>query len=358
MTTHRFLPPPECCESLASVVARFGGAIEIQAVATTMEYALPVPATGEVRSFWQPETRADIAPEFIARLPGGRVFGTGSVLAPDGKSLAREVSLDFGKPFEDHWLLTYGKIPPPQFVQGSTAVIATTLGSGYGHWLLDELPRLLALPRDAAETVIAHATQPFSRLALDHCGWTGGAVLPVGRGTHFHCELLVVPSLVGTVVQPVRRSLDRVAEFASAFHTKASVFGEKIYLTRERARRRRVINEPELWAELETSGFVNVRLEELTWPEQINAFRHAKVVVAPHGAGLANLAFCPPGTRVVELFNRSYLHGCFWRLAALQRLDYWPIVPAGEEPLGQDASCNRLDMVADLGQVRTALRAT
>lgn len=355
MTTPRFLPPPECCESLASVVARFGGAFEFQSAPATMEYELPMHASDEVRRFWRSETTAEIAPEFIARLPGGRVFGTGSVLAPDGKSLARDVSLDFGKPFEEHWLLTYGKVPPPLVVQGATAVIATTLGSGYGHWLLDELPRLLAFPREAAETVIAHATQPFSRLALEHRGWVGGAVLPVTRDAHFQCEQLVVPSVVGTVVQPVRRALDRIGEFAAEFHAKRSAFGERIYLTRERARRRKVTNEPELWTELEQSGFVKVQLEELNWPEQINAFRHAKVVVAPHGAGLANLVFCQPGTRVVELFNRSYVHGCFWRLAALQGLDYRPVVPYGGEPLGQAMSCNRLDLVADIRQVWAAL---
>jgi len=355
--TRCFLPPPERCETLASVVARFGGALKIQSPATTMEYVLPAHATEEVRTFWQPEMKAEIAPQFIARLPGGRVFGTGSVLAPDGKSLARDVSLDFGKPFAEHWLLTDGKILPSQFVAGSTAVIATTLASGYGHWLLDELPRLLALPRDAAETLIAHASQPFSRLALEHRGWVGGTVLPAGRGTHFQCEELVVPSMVGTVVQPARQALDRIAEFASVFHANESAFGERIYLTRERARRRRVTNEPELWAELEKSGFVKVRLEELTWPEQINAFLHAKVVVAPHGAGLANLVFCQPGTRVVELFNRSYLHGCFWKLAALQQLDYRPIVPPADEPLGQAMNCNRLDVEADIRQVRAALSA-
>jgi hypothetical protein len=357
VTTHRYLSPPERCESLASIVARCGGAMELQSAATVMEYALPRHATDEVRHFWQPETRAQIAPGFIANLPAGRVFGAGMVLAPDGESLARDVSLDFGKPFQEHWLLRYGKIPPPTFLKGATAVIATTLGTGYGHWLLDELPRLLALSRDAAEMVIAHAAPPFSRVALERCGWTGGAVIPAGRGLHFHCERLVVPSLVGTVVQPARGALDRVVEFASAYYLKESAFGERIYLTRERARRRRVINEPELWGELERSGFVKVRLEELTWPEQINAFRHAKVVVAPHGAGLANLAFCQPGTRVVELFNRAYLHGCFWRLAALQRLDYWPMVPAGAELLGQAMSCNRLDIRAELGPVRAALRA-
>ena len=333
---------------------RFGGSVEIRSAATEVKYALPIRATDEVREFWRPEASAKSAAEFVGRLPGGRVFGAGIVLSPDGKTLARDVSLDFGKPFEEHWLLTYGKINPPRQIKGATAVIATTLGSGYGHWLLDELPRLLALKRDEADTLIAHATPSFSRAALGQWGWTG-AVLEADRGAHFQCEQLIVPSLIGTVTQPTPRGLKLIGEFAAAFHQEASAFGERIYLTRENARRRKITNEAELWAQLQAAGFSKVRLEELTWLEQINAFRHAKVVVAPHGAGLANLAFCRPGTTVVELFNRSYLHGCFWRLAALQGLDYRPVVPVSAEPLSQAISYNRLDLQADLRQVRAAL---
>lgn len=356
MTTPTYLPPPQRCEPLASLVARFGGTFELRASAESIEYQLPMRATPEIRAFWQTESTAESSAEFTARLPNGRVFGAGSVLAPDGTSIARDVSLDFGKPPESHWLLTYGKIPPPRSLSGTTAVIATTLGSGYGHWLLDELPRLLTLPRNQAQTLIAHARHPFSRVALDHWGWTGTVVYPE-RDAHFQCEDLLVPSLRGTVIQPTRRGLDLVTDFTSAFPPSRSGHGERIYLTRETARRRQVTNESELWSTLQGAGFSKLQLEHLTWAEQIDAFRQAKVIVSPHGAGLANLVFCRPGTRVVELFNRSYVHGCYWRVASLQQLDYWPVVGISSEPLGQASPCNRLAIHADLSQVRAALNA-
>jgi capsular polysaccharide biosynthesis protein len=98
-----------------------------------------------------------------------------------------------------------------------------------------------------------------------------------------------------------------------------------------------------------------VQAEALTWAEQINAFRGAKVVVGPHGAGLANLMFCRPGTTVVELFNRSYVNGLYWRLAALRGLDYRPVVAEGAEPLAQVTARNREDVVADVAEVVRAL---
>ncbi len=349
------VPPPDRCEPLAGMVARFGGTMDYHSAAGTIDTPVPTHATDEVRAFWRAEAQAETAPTFTAHLPGGRVFGAGIVLAPDGRSLARDVSLDFGKTPEEHWLLTHGKIRAPQPVSGTSAVIASTLGMGYGHWLLDELPRLLTLPRSGVDNLIAHANSPINRTALTEWGWTG-TLLPPDRGAHYQCEQLVIPSLVGTIHQPVRCALDLISAFTASFHADTSPFGERIYVTRERARRRTVVNESALWAELERTGFVKVRLEDLGWPEQINAFRYAKAVVAPHGAGLANLVFCSPGTRVVELFNRAYVEGCFWRLAALQGLDYRPIVSTGPEPLGRALTANRLDITADLGAVRAALR--
>ncbi len=345
MSSSTFLPPPSRCESLAALAERFGGTVETQAPARTVTYALPPRSSAEIRAFWAPETTVDVPAEIRARIPGGRVFGAGAVLAPDGTSLARDVSMDFGKPADVHWLLTYPKIRPPEPLPGTTAVIASALASGYAHWLLDELPRLLSLAPDAAETLIAHTAAPYARDALALRGWVGGTREP-GRTTHLQCEQLLVPSLAGTVVQPSPRALDLLTTFTAPLHQKTSAFGERLYVSRSRAQRRRVTNEAELRTALEGAGFTTLHLEDLTWAEQINAFRHAKVIVAPHGAGLANLAFCAPGTRVIELFHRAYVHGCFWRLAALRGLDYQPVVPPGPEPLGQSPAANRLDLEA------------
>ena len=131
--------------------------------------------------------------------------------------------------------------------------------------------------------------------------------------------------------------------------------GERLYVSRARARRRRVVNEESLWALLEARGFHRVFLEDMTWAEQIVAFREARELVAAHGAGLANLVFCEAGTRVVEFFDRAYVNPCYWRLAALKGLDYRPLVPAGDVALTQTLSANRNDLTADLARIARAL---
>ena len=88
----------------------------------------------------------------------------------------------------------------------------------------------------------------------------------------------------------------------------------------------------------------------------INAFAHAREVVAPHGAGLANLVFSPAGTRVVEFFHRAYVNPCFARLAELKNLDYHPVIPAGPDAISHEPRGNRLDLFADVPAILAALR--
>jgi hypothetical protein len=57
----------------------------------------------------------------------------------------------------------------------------------------------------------------------------------------------------------------------------------------------------------------------------------------------------------VEFFNRSYVNGCYWRLAAIQGLDYRPIVGAGPEPLALELSANPLDVRVEIGDLIAAV---
>lgn len=377
-----YVPPPTRCETLADLCAHAGGTITpipsasviatasgtvasrigtaAPASAIRVHYTLPTHATTELSDFLSLSATLDCPAPFLAHFAGGRVFGPGHVLSSDGRSIARDVSLDFGKAPAEHWLLTYKKIRQPKALPGSTAVIATSLGAGYCHWLLEELPRLLALGPELSrlDSLIAHTAQPFAReaLALGAArGWTGQFIEPA-RLSHYQCADLTVPTLLGPEGRPTPAVVSALTDFVASFSARdTSSFGDRLYVTREKARRRRVTNEAELWSFLEPHGFAKISLEDLTWREQIAAFRHARQIVAPHGAGLANLVFCTPGTQAVELFNRGYVNGLFWQLAALKGLDYRPIVAPGTAPLAQLPAANRDDISIDLAQLRLAL---
>ena len=352
------VPPPQRCVRMIDLVSRAGGSWTRTAAAERTEYAVPASACAELRAYLR--ERAVVAGEerFMARLPAGRVYGAGMVLSADGAELVRDVSVDLGKPFERHWLLGLGKMREPARLEGVTAVAAVNLGAGYCHWLLEELPRLLRIAPGEADHLITHATGRFAREAL---AARGGAerVLAVRREAHWAAGTLLVPSLADVPGAPTRGTVEQLRAFVEERGPGRAMAGrgERIYLTREKARRRRVVNESAVWAELAARGFVKVALEDLSWAEQIAACRAARVVVAPHGAGLANLVFCEAGTRVVELVNRVYFNPVFWRLAALRGLDYRAVVAEGDGPIREEASKGGADFAVDVARLLETLKA-
>ena len=311
-----------------------------------------------LRAYFAGLCSEDFAEEGTAWLPAGRVYGDGVVVSADGRLLARDAAPDFGKPFEQHWLLRHDRLRAPVAAPaGPMAVVAAHLGRGYGHWLLDELPRLLALHAagdlaDAA-TILAHAGSEPAATAFGRLG-IPGRVIAAGRATFFAAGPLIVPSYVGRPGFPRPEGLMALRDFAAGLGRDAAGAGEKIYVSRAGARRRRVVGEEALRAALEARGFVTVRLEERSWAEQIALFRAARVVVAPHGAGLANLVFCAAETRVVELFARDYVNPGYWRVAALGGLDYRPVVAAGLGEPREERTANGTDIAVAVGAVLAA----
>lgn len=68
-------------------------------------------------------------------------------------------------------------------------------------------------------------------------------------------------------------------------------------------------------------GFVLVDPGLLSMEEQIELFARADIIAGLHGGALANLIWCRPGTRVLEIFT-SWIDPCFEQLCADLRLDY------------------------------------
>ena len=69
-----------------------------------------------------------------------------------------------------------------------------------------------------------------------------------------------------------------------------------------------LLNESEVEAALAPLGFRTIVPGEMSVREQIAAFSRARVVVAPHGAGLANMAFAPRGAALVEIASSAIAH--------------------------------------------------
>jgi len=68
---------------------------------------------------------------------------------------------------------------------------------------------------------------------------------------------------------------------------------------------RSIINENEVKDFLKKQGFEFLTLSKHHFNQQVEIFNQAECVVGLHGAGFANIVFCEPNTKVLELQSDS-----------------------------------------------------
>ena len=216
---------------------------------------------------------------------------------------------------QDHYLLHRRRFRIPQHRRGTALLLGAANSDNYYHWLLESLPRWKIL-QDAGYTdydyVLLHSKPyRFQDETLDRLNVPGEKRLRCNKNFMHQFDRLVVPAMPF----PLWQVTPWACEWVRALFPQRGGGPERIYLSRRDAARRRLVNEAEMEARLEKMGFVCVQPEKMSVAKQATLFSAAKWVVAPHGAGLANLVFAPSGARVVELFHPEHQTPCFKYLA-------------------------------------------
>ncbi|MFK7694079.1 glycosyltransferase 61 family protein [Paenibacillus sp. HJGM_3] len=278
-------------------------------------------------------------PQFVAVIPGGRVIGEkGAVISPDNK-LLWDVSIDFDKGGFDHSIFSEIRTPPVRYTSETVAVLTSSASYNYYHWTFDvltriELLRRTGIPIDKYAISRRGGDFSFQDETLAIMGIPKEKLIKCDARTHLRAETLVVPSMAGytghmpkQLCQALRERivLDRGLQPVNEF--------KRIFISRSRAPRRKMLNEPDVFRLLQNYGFRSVELEGLTVTEQARIFLSAEIIVSPHGAGLANLVYCTPGTKLLEIFSPKYVHPCYWILSEQAGLDYYYLMGDGESSI-------------------------
>ena len=102
-------------------------------------------------------------------------------------------------------------------------------------------------------------------------------------------------------------------------HKKVKPPHRKIFIDRG-VGSRKLSNKEEIFAILK--GWEVLRLEEMPVLDQMIAFAEATHVVGTHGAGLVNLLWCLPGTKVIEIVHKHTAKKVYPNLSYLLGLDH------------------------------------
>jgi capsular polysaccharide biosynthesis protein len=195
------------------------------------------------------------------------------------------------------------------------------------HWFCDVLPRLFSIKELIKDYILLVPESEYVKniglASLDFF-----ELKPAGIEFIKDTELIKVKDLsIVTHTCATGYTNDKVMQQMQDFikiKLNHKIAEKKIYVTRDKARYRKVLNEFEVWDVVKSNGYEVVRFEDLSWKEQILKCASVKSMVSIHGAGLVNTMFMPKGGSVLEFRRDKIYHNqCFWHLSTALKLDYY-----------------------------------
>lgn len=215
----------------------------------------------------------------------------------------------------------------------------------HSHWITAHLPKLLLLkergelekvimpPKELRTPVIEHSLEMIGINPDEFRTFDSNKPLQVGQLT-----ILETDRFRPELLQSVRNTFCL---------SNPDTPDRRIYISREKAERRKLVNEDQVWPLLEKLGFEKVYMEDLSFSAQVSLMQQSAIVVAPHGAAITNVIFCQPGTHVVEIADLSFPNPNFYALASAMGHHYWILNAEGVgdmHPLEKDLRINPLEV--------------
>jgi capsular polysaccharide biosynthesis protein len=272
---------------------------------------------------FEPWLRRTVSARYVLEVRDGLLVGDYAATVapgPGGGVLDFETSGYFGiSGWREHPVFLRPRLPSPTSLSGTLVSLATRgTGTNYYHFLLDLLPRWgifeEAMPGTAVDAVYLGAQASYERQLLELVGLGDLPVVEVDKHACLAPDRLLVPSTPNQDLMAPHWVVDWLRTRLPA-SPDLSEPSRGLYVTRgDVAHTRRYVEEPELWPALEERGFTRLDPGSVSVREQIDRFAAAEVIVAPHGAALANLVFARPGVRVLELFAPDYVNPCYWAI--------------------------------------------
>jgi len=292
---------------------------------------------------------------FILNIPHGSFHGHDHTLFDDQFCL-----LDWEPPY---WALDRGlpgtmfrsRLPRAKNLKGRVLVLsAPAAGGNIWHFLFDSLPKIKLIQEagislsEFDHILIDSFKLPYVEESINSLGINRQRVLESEDHPLVTADDLTYVTL-GCLLPPDRWVLEWLR---STFLTNGTVKKgtRKIFISRSAASRRRLHREDFIAKRLQDEGFELIALENLSFRQQIKIMSEARAVVSTHGAGLTNLIWYPPGTKIVELFAAEYVNVCYWNISRMLGLDYAYAIgsPTSDGVLSPRAVLDNKRLQADL----------
>ena len=220
------------------------------------------------------------------------------------------------------------------------ALIQDSSENNFSHWLLDILPRLKIFEQNNSIAEVDYFLFPelkysFQYETLRILNIPIHKILSDKKNRHIEAETLIVTDHPWYKKGHVHDEMINMPEWIINWlrnkflnHAEYKNLSDKIYIDRSDSlfNHCKIINSDEVWEFLKKKGFTKIKLTEMSFKNQIGLFNSANMIIGPHGAGLSNMIFSNPNTKVIEFQPENYSNKFFPRVSEINNLNYHKIV--------------------------------
>lgn len=217
-------------------------------------------------------------------------------------------------------------------VQGVSAI------NNYGHWMLDIIPKLIISKKyesiDSYDGVyVPNIKKRFQKEIIKHFDISPEKIIDGSEIRHIKANKIVIPKhpywelhkhQLETVAKIDQDMIYEIRNFFLKDKKYSIIENDKIFIDRSDSlfNHNQIQNYKEITEILEKFNFKRIQLSNLSFYEQINLFNNAKEIVGAHGAGLTNIIFCKPGTKIIEFNTPSFRCNLFKNISKINNLYY------------------------------------
>jgi capsular polysaccharide biosynthesis protein len=265
---------------------------------------------------------------WVAQLKNAEIISNGKLVTlADGRIITGVQALQGVSGGEQVRAFNRVRLLNQSHLSGRSLLLGAPCGNNYFHWLYDCLPRLRIA--DAAGIklneidhflVDEYANKALVTETVRIAGIAPSKVKYLQKRNILKCEVLVLPSMPVEVsgtfalhwIEWLRGLL--APQWCPELSAKA---GKRLFIARERDTTRSLINGQEVQSALKGAGFETHYLRGSSVRDQAALFRSASLIVAQHGAALANLIFCDTKCGLVEIMSPGHTNNCYEHLAGM-----------------------------------------
>ncbi len=215
---------------------------------------------------------------------------------------------------ERRWMLNewYQKqVAIAPVIGGVNLIVHPRWHKNYSHWHLEGISALLdpLLSLHNFDHICVPDLGPAQAESLSNIGIKAQVVEMKGPAYRLKFAVLPTHNLFRTMLHPdIAAGLAKYSADTRRRYAPDASSGPPVYLARLDSTFRPMLNERELCNALVAAGCRVIIASEHDYREQVKLFANASGLISPHGAGLTNMIFLPPGAPVLEL-RPVHAHG-------------------------------------------------